>query len=80
MLHTVKTVEYLNDYKLMLVFDDGEAKLVDFEDRLKTAKNMFLPLRDIEYFKQVEADGTTIVWPNGLDICPDTLYERGISI
>lgn len=80
MLHTVKKVEYLNGYRLMLVFDDGKAKVLDFEDKLKNAKNMFLPLKNIEYFKKVQVDGTTLVWPNGLDLCPDTLYERGINL
>lgn len=77
MLHTVKKVKYLEGYKLALVFNDGKTKMVDFEHRLKSAKNMFLDLRDIDYFKKVRADGTTIVWPNGLDICPDVLFEIG---
>ena len=77
MLHTIKKVEYLDGYKLKLLFDDGKIKVVDFEDRLKDAKNMFLPLKEIDYFQKVESDGTTIVWPNGLDLCPDVLYESG---
>lgn len=79
MLHTVKRVEHVEKYKLRLSFNDGKVKLVDFEDRLKEAKNMFLPLKDVDYFKKVKADGTTIVWPNGLDLCPDVLYSIGIE-
>ena len=41
---------------------------------------MFLPLKDVDYFKSVKADGTTIVWPNGLDLCPDVLYEIGKEV
>lgn len=77
MLHTVKEVEYIEGYKLRLKFDDDKVKVIDFETRLKEAKNMFKPLQNIEYFKKVKADGTTIVWPNGLDLCPDALYEKG---
>ena len=33
-------------------------------------------MKDIEYFQQVKTDGYAIVWPNGLDLCPDFLYER----
>jgi len=80
MLHTVKDVEYLEEYKLKLMFNNGKIKIVDFKDRLKEAKNMFLPLKDINYFKSVKADGTTLVWPNGLDLCPDVLYERGKDV
>ena len=80
MLHTVKKVKYLDGYKLQLKFDDGKAKIVDFEERLQNAKNMFLPLKDVNYFKKVKADGTTLVWPNGLDLCPDVLYEIGQDI
>ncbi len=80
MLHTVKQVEHVEMYKLKLLFNDGKVKIIDFEDRLKEAKNMFLPLKDVNYFKKVKTDGTTLVWPNGLDLCPDTLYSQGIEV
>jgi hypothetical protein len=77
MLHTIKKVKYLEDYKLELHFDDRSVKFVDLENMLKKAKNMFLPLKNIEYFKQVRCDGITINWPNGVDLCPDVLYKMG---
>ncbi|MES2274131.1 MAG: DUF2442 domain-containing protein [Chlamydiota bacterium] len=80
MLHTVKKLEYLEGYKLKLRFDDGTIKIVDLENMLKKAKNMLLPLVDLEYFSQVKCDGTTIYWPNGVDLCPDVLYKMGESI
>lgn len=80
MLHTVKKVEYCEGYKLRLTFDDKITKMVDFEERLKNAKNMFLPLQEISYFKKVKTDGTTLFWPNGLDLCPDVLYQTGKDV
>ncbi|MBA3816925.1 MAG: DUF2442 domain-containing protein [Parachlamydiaceae bacterium] len=80
MLHIIKRVEYIEDYKLKLSFDDGKVKIVDLAERLKAAKNMFLPLLNVDYFKEVKSDGTTIVWPNGLDLCPDALYDIGQDV
>ena len=77
MLHIIKKVEYLEEYKIKLFFDDKSIRIVNLESMLKNAKNMFLPLQDIAYFKQVECDGTTIYWPNGVDLCPDVLYKMG---
>ncbi|HLB52948.1 MAG TPA: DUF2442 domain-containing protein [Chlamydiales bacterium] len=75
MMHFVKKVEYVNEYKLRLTFENGKVKIFDMEDRLRTAKNMFLPLKDIEFFKKVKCEEGTIVWPNGVDLCPDVLYK-----
>ena len=80
MLHTIKKVEYLSGYKLKLHFRNGKVKIFDMEDRLRTAKNMFLPLKDIEFFKKVRCEEGTIVWPNGVDLCPDALYKSSKDI
>lgn len=34
-------------------------------------------MQDMEFFKQVRVDpeAGTIVWPNGVDFCPDVLYS-----
>jgi hypothetical protein len=61
----VKKAEYVRDYKIKIVFSDGAIKIVDFKPFLKDAKNLFIPLLDIEYFKNFSVDDTTISWPNG---------------
>lgn len=78
--HKIKKVEYLEDYKLKLKFNDRKIKVVDLWPRIKNAKKMLLPLKDLEYFKQVKTDGITVVWPNGIDFCPDHLYMLGKDI
>jgi len=80
MLRRVKKVEYLSGYRLRLQFDNGRIKVVDLEGILKNAKNMFLQLVDINYFKKVESDGYSICWPNGIDFCPNLLYRTGKDI
>jgi len=79
MVHSVKKVRYLEGYKLYLTFNDRKIKIVDLSSILKNAKNMLLALVEIDYFKQVACDGTTIYWPNGVDLCPDVLYSMGKS-
>lgn len=74
-MHFVKRSFYLKDYQVLLEFDDNKIKVVDLKNDLWGP--MFEPLKNIEFFKQVQSDGTTIYWPNGADICPDSLYKKG---
>jgi len=73
----VNHVTWLGDYRLELGFTDGVRKDVDFRDRIVGRGGVFRPLADIEFFRQVrlEPDAGTIVWPNGVDLCPDVLYS-----
>lgn len=83
MLHIIKRVEYLEGYQLKLTFDDGIEKIVDLKKyRNKSIDSVFYPFRDLDFFKSVKLDKRlgTIVWPNGVDLCPDALYERGKEI
>lgn len=80
MSHRVRKVEYIEGYKLRLYFDDKNIKVVDLANMLKKAKNMLLPLVDIDYFQKVTCDGITICWPNGVDLCPDVLYAMGKTV
>lgn len=75
-MNDVVEVRYVRDYTLWLRFQDGTAGEVDIEPSFKGP--VFEPLRDIEFFKQVSIDHEigTIVWPNGADIAPETLYAR----
>jgi hypothetical protein len=76
----VKQAEYVQEYKVKIIFSDGTIKIVDFKPFLKNAKNLFIPLLDIEYFKNFSVDDTTICWPNEVDFCPDVLHEIGVDI
>lgn len=72
----VTRVEVVGDYRLRLRFEDGAEGEVDFSNR--DWRGVFEPLQDPSYFRRVALDGElgTIVWPNGADIAPETLYQR----
>lgn len=80
----VKKVEYIDSYRLKLLFSDNKEKIVDIEPIINKSKGLFHPLRDTEYFKKVSLDDAqyplSICWPNGADICPDVLYEIGKEV
>ena len=71
----VTGVRVLARYVLELTFDTGETRVIDVEGWLTGP--MFGPLvADYSMFKAVRADAAagTIVWPNGADLSPSTLY------
>ncbi len=72
----VVAVRHVRDYVVWLKFEDGTEGEVDLRQSLRGP--VFEPLKDINYFKQVRVDSEigTIVWPNGADIAPETLYDR----
>ena len=77
-MHFVEDVTYISEYKLLLTFEDGVAKLVDLEPYLDG--EIFESLKNIDYFKtvRVNPDIDTIVWDNNADLSPDFLYEVGV--
>jgi hypothetical protein len=75
-MNDVVEVRHLRDYTLWLRFQDGTEGEVDLRASLRGP--VFEPLHDVAYFKQARVDPElgTVVWPNGADIAPETLYER----
>jgi len=69
----VTGVEYLGEYKLKLMFSNGDAGVVDLSTELYGP--IFEPLRDVNLFRQVYLTSRTIEWPNGADFAPEFLYE-----
>lgn len=67
----------LENYKLLIKFDNGEKKLFDVKPYI--SGSWYGELKNENYFKAVMVDGFTVVWPNGQDICPDDLYYSAIN-
>lgn len=70
---TAVKVTPLPDYRIFVEFDNGEKGIFDVEPYIKG--DWYGELRIEEYFNKVSADGYTVCWPDGQDICPDELYE-----
>lgn len=77
-MHWVKKINYIDGYKISLIFNDKKIKVVDVEPYLDGG--IFLDLKDPKYFKRVKVVEGTIVWPNEADFCPDVLYEIGVEV
>jgi hypothetical protein len=76
MLPRVISARHIADYRLELTFTDGTRGELDFRDRVVGRGGVFAPLEDVAYFSQVkvDTDAGTVVWPNGVDLCPDVLH------
>lgn len=73
----VSNVRHLGEYRLEIVFTDGEKAELDFEERVVGRGGVFAALEDVSFFSRVQVDPEvrTLVWPNGVDFCPDVLYR-----
>jgi len=71
-LPSVTKAKYIEEFIIDLTFDDGTRKAVDFSDWLYGP--VFEPVRKKAFFRKFFLDGSTVTWPNGADIAPETLY------
>jgi len=74
----VKSVSAMPDYRLAVVFHNGERGVFDCK-----------PYRSYECFADIWADGVfdkvvadhgTVMWPDGSDLCPDEVYDNSIKV
>ena len=74
-IHRVCGFEIVGPNVLRVWFEDGTEQTIDFAPVL--SGELLGPLRDPSLFRQVRVDPEvhTLVWPNGADFDPATLYD-----
>lgn len=76
MILNITNVEYLGDYSLLCLFNNGKKKRVDLTPLLNYPA--FEELKDKSKFIQFGLDGT-IFWANGADVSPEYLFDHGVD-
>ena len=74
----INSVQPLDNYKLLLTFNTNESKVFDMNEYLE--HGLFTQLKSKELFDTVRVSFDTIQWANGLDLCPEILYEKSERI
>lgn len=76
-MHTITNVIPLEDYRLLLTFENGEKRIYDMGPYLNT--NAYRRLKDIPFFKTAHIVlGNTVGWNDEIDICPDSAYQDSV--
>ena len=72
------SVKPLNNYELLVIFDNGEEKIYDMRKNLEL--KFYSKLKNKELFKQVKTSGLNIEWSTGEDLDPDELYFNSVPV
>jgi hypothetical protein len=75
----LEAVEQVEGTRLLLRFKGSEPIWVDLADLVAEAhtadSGLLVPLREPAYFMQMRIDQGALAWPNGMDYCPDALWQ-----
>jgi hypothetical protein len=71
----VTSVFSLQDYELLVSFDDGQLRRFSMRPYLDFPA--YQPLTEASRFMEVHVFNGTVAWPGDIDISPDTLYLAG---
>lgn len=77
LLDVVK-VEAKANYVLYLEFENGEKRLFDMAPYMD--RKPFVELKGSPRFAMATVGYGTVVWPGGIDIAPETLYDRSRAV
>lgn len=72
-MNRIIDVKALNDYKILVIYQNGEQRIKDMKPYLE--KGVFKKLKNEEFFKSVKVSFGTISWGEEIDLCADSIYE-----
>jgi len=67
-----------DDYKLHLTFTNGEQRIFDVRPLLEM--DVFKALINKSLFQMVKVAYGSVLWPQDIDYCPDTLYAESVPV
>ncbi len=73
----IVSAEYLEDYKILVVFNNGAKKTIDFNAIVSEGRGITHKLRDLYYFRNFTLDPFSIDWNNEIGFAPEYLYRIG---
>jgi len=72
----VLDVKPMDNFLLFLTFNNGEKRI--FDAKLLFEMQAFRRLKDKLFFNSVKVARGSVLWPNDIDYCPDTLYAESV--
>jgi hypothetical protein len=65
----------MSEYKIELTFNNKKSLVVDLSEQLEG--EIFIPLKDLSFFKLFSIRYNTLEWSNGADFAPEFLPKLG---
>ena len=74
---SIVEVEPLQDYQLLLTFENGEKRTFDMKPYID--KGVFKDLKDEKMFRSVRVSFDSIAWSNQADLDPEVFYKNSVT-
>ena len=68
----IKHIRPLDDYRLEILFENGELRMFDVKPY--SQRGVFVRLQNRAMFQAARVVAGSVEWPDGLDLSYDTLY------
>ena len=81
MIPRIKELQPIENFKLLVTFDDARVVVYDVLDDIKTLYSFKDLTNDPNLFQQVQLDEsrTCVYWNERIDLSSDSIYEYGKS-